>query len=268
MRLALSIVCALAGTAAADVELRNDSFVEGTQVAFQGGFITGEIGAAQFAAPEAGRQLVKVQLLFGGDTTTETVLLIVYDDTADTTDPGTILYQGNYQLMGSTSAIHEISITDQVVTLPAKFRIGIQFMHDGAPSIASDTDGQTAKNFIFAKSAGGDRWLSAAVAGVSGDWVIRAFVSGTAVDPSGTPCTANPQCPTGEFCDTTLGTCTFECRTDPDCGDGTCNSLGQCVGGEGSGGGGGCCGTSREPAAASLFGLALLGLLLRRRCAR
>ena len=64
MRLALPILCVLAGTAAADVELKNDSFTEGAQVAFQGGFVSGEIGASRFTAPEAGRQLLKVQLLF------------------------------------------------------------------------------------------------------------------------------------------------------------------------------------------------------------
>ena len=85
----------------------------------------------------------------------------------------------------------------------------------------------------------------------------------------GGPCAANPDCPAGEFCDTAAGTCTFECRTDPDCGTGTCNSLGQCVGGD-DGGGGGCCQSSRDgELPALMFGTGLVGLLIRRRrCAR
>lgn len=261
MRLALPILWVLAGTAAADVELKHDSFVEGAQVAFQGGFVNGEIGASQFTAPDAGRQLLKVQLLFGGDTTTQTVTLIVYDDTADETIPGAVLYRGDFGLTGSTSVLHELPVIDMVVTLPQRFRIGIQVVHDGAPSIAADTDGQAGKNFIFALSPGGDSWIPSP--GALGDWVIRPIVSGDAGAPA-TPCDANPDCPTGEFCDTAAGTCTFECELDSDCGGGTCNSLGQCVGGPDEGG---CCGTSRDPQLA-LFGVGLLALLLRRRCAR
>lgn len=262
MRLALPILCVLAGTAAADVELKNDSFAEGAQVAFQGGFVEGEIGAAQFVAPEAGRQLLKVQLLFGGDTTTQTVTLVVYDDTAGETIPGDVLYRGDFELTGSTSAIHELPVTDMVVTLPQKFRVGIQVLHAGAPSIAADTDGQSGKNFIFALSPGGDAWIPSP--GALGDWIIRPIVSGTGGNPA-TPCTANPDCPSGEFCDTAAGTCTFDCVIDEDCGEGTCNSLGQCVGGTDDGGG--CCGTSKDPRLA-LFGVGLLALILRRRCAR
>ncbi len=264
MRLALPILCALAGTAAADAELKHDSFVEGAQVAFQGGFKSGEIGASQFDAPEAGRQLLKVQLLFGGDTTTQTVTLVVYDDTADALIPGEPLYRGDFELTGSTSVIHELPVTDMVVTLPQTFRVGIQFVHDGTPSIAADTDGQAGKNFIFAVSPGGDAWISSSSAGVGGDWVIRPIVSGAPAS-SGTSCTANPDCPLGEFCDTAAGVCDSECILDEDCGDGTCNSLGQCVGGTDDGGG--CCGTSTDPRLA-LFGVGLLALILRRRCAR
>lgn len=262
MRLALPILCVLAGTAAADVELKNDSFAEGAQVAFQGGFVSGEIGASQFVAPEAGRQLLKVQLLFGTDPSTHTVTLIVYDDTAGETIPGDVLYRGDFALTGSASAIHELPVTDMVVTLPQKFRIGIQFLHDNAPSIAADTDGQTGSNFIFALSP--DRWVTSAAAGVGGDWVIRAVVSGEP-GSTATPCDANPDCPPGEFCDTAAGSCTFDCELDADCGDGTCNSLGQCVGGADDGGG--CCGTSSDPPL-GVFGVGLLVLIVRRRCAR
>lgn len=263
MRLALPVLCALAGTAAADAELKNDSFTEGAQVAFQGGFVAGEIGASQFIAPEAGRQLLKVQLLFGTDPSTQTVTLIVYDDTGDALIPGDVLYRGDFELTGSASAIHELPVTDMVVTLPQKFRVGIQVVHSGAPSIAADTDGQAAKNFIFALSPQGDSWIASPAA--LGDWVIRPIVSGDPATPA-TPCGANPDCPTGQFCDTAAGFCDSECVLDEDCGDGTCNSLGQCVGGADDGGG--CCGASRDPQLA-LFGAGLLALVIRRRrCAR
>ena len=55
---------------------------------FQGGFVAGEIGASRFVAPEAGRTLLKVQLLYGGATAQRTVTLRVFDDSAGTDAPG------------------------------------------------------------------------------------------------------------------------------------------------------------------------------------
>ncbi len=280
MRFALPLVCALATTAAADVELKNDGLQTGQMGAAQGGFVAGEIAASRFVAPDAGRTLLKVQLLYGGATATRTITLRVFDDTAGTLDPGSPLYTGDFQLTGSNDALQEIATTDMQVVVPAQFRVGIQFGDGcpaapqpcGAPSVVSAQDTiDPTKNFIFAIPGG---WISSQTAGVSGNWVIRAFVSGTGgpgpgpgPGPSGGDCTANPDCPTGEFCDTAAGSCTFECRTSPDCGDGTCNSLGQCVGG---GDGGGCCQSSRDGELPALLGVGVLGLLVlrRRRCAR
>lgn len=271
----IGLVALHAGVAIADVELRNDGFESGDAAGFQGGFVAGEIGAARFVAPEAGRTLLKVQLLYGPDGPQRTVRLIVYDDTAGTIAPGSELYGNDFQLTGSSTSMHEISITDQQVTLPAQFRVGIQFNDDNSPSIAGDKDGtRTAgKNFIFAIPGG---WMEPPFPPAAlGDWIIRPFVSGTGgpgPGPDGGPvggdCTGNGDCPVGQFCDTAVGSCTFECREDSDCGDGSCNSLGQCVAG---GDGGGCCRTDRggTDIGALVFG-GLFGVLVlrrRRRCA-
>jgi len=260
-------VCLLAGTANADTELQNDGFNSGDQAAFEGGFVSGEIGAARFVAPEAGHELLKVHLLFGGGSTaTPTVTLHVWDDTAGTDAPGSELFAGDFQLMGSDSAMQEL-VLPSTVTLTQQFRVGIEFHHSGAPSIARDNDGTIAqdKNYMMAQGLG---WTKSATLGLSGDWIIRAVISGGAApDGGGTTggsCAGNADCPVGNFCDLGAHTCTFDCRTDDDCGGGTCNSLGQCVGGEA----GGCCESSGGGAASGglvLLGLAVLGLVIRRR---
>jgi hypothetical protein len=269
MRIASLVVLGmlgLAAPAAAEVELKNDGFVTNAQVGFQAGFVSGEIGASRFLAPEAGRQLRSVQLLFGGQAGTQTVTVKVWDDTAGMDAPGAELFSGDFQLMGANDALQAVDLTGMSITVPEQFRVGIVFQHDGLPSIARDNDGTIAgaKNYIFA--SGGLGWYKSQTLGLSGDWVIRAFVSDGAVVPPdgavvpdggvnpdgavvpdagvGSSCNGNAECPLGQFCDNNA--CTFDCREDADCGGGTCNSLGQCVGGAAADGdGGGCCQTER-----------------------
>lgn len=48
-------------------------------------------------------------------------------------------------------------------------------------------------------------------------------------------CTANTDCPKGQYCDEAKGVCNFECRVDKDCASGKkCSTLGRCVPGSGS----------------------------------
>ncbi|MBA2540380.1 MAG: hypothetical protein H0V17_12140 [Deltaproteobacteria bacterium] len=265
MRLAGLLLLVGVGSAAAEVELKNDSFVDGQPVVFQGGFGIGDIAASRFVAPEAGRTLTKVQLLFGAATTMKTMTLRVYDDTGGSDTPGSVIFVSDVELIGSDTAIQELQ-PDMPVELPAQFRIGLEFQHAGVPTIANDNDMTNAadRNYLFAANLGG--WIKSSTAGVSGDWIIRAFIDGDG-GPIGQVCTGNGECPTGEFCDTEIGACTFECRTADDCNGNVCNSLGQCLV---DADGGGCCQANRDGEPAALFGaLGLLWFLQRRRrCAR
>lgn len=56
------------------------------------------------------------------------------------------------------------------------FRVGIEVVADGLPSIARDSDGtiDANRNFVLAQGSG---WIGAATLGITGDWVIRADVS-------------------------------------------------------------------------------------------
>lgn len=263
-------LCSGVSLARAETELKNDGFVTNGTAGFQGGFTSGEAGASRFVAPVAGRQLLKVQLLFGGGSTAEkTVTLKVFDDTAGTDAPGAELHNQDYVLTGSDTQMQEIDLSGQNLIVPAQFRVAVVFQHDGAPSIARDADGSIAadKNYILAAGLG---WKKSSVLGLTGDWVIRAFITDGGVTPDGAntspdagvggPCAGNSACPTGQFCDLSNHACTFECRTADDCGGGTCNSLGMCVAATD---GGGCCeADGNGTGAGALLGLGTFALLL------
>src|SRR5690348_1721388 len=109
-------VIAFVSTARADVTLQNDGFVSGDPAGFMAGFATNEIGASRFVAPDPGRQLLKVQLLFGPDANPQNppvctscpMTVKVYDDTAGTDVPGAELASMDYQLTASSSAMTEL----------------------------------------------------------------------------------------------------------------------------------------------------------------
>lgn len=54
--------------------------------------------------------------------------------------------------------------------------------------------------------------------------------SGIPALDAGLGCLSNTECAVGTYCDTATRRCTFDCRTDVDCGErSTCSSLGKCV---------------------------------------
>ncbi len=291
--------CVGTAPAQAQLTLQNDSFASGGMAFAQGGFVAGEIGASSFVAPSAGRTLQQVVLFFGGAASTQTITLHVWDDTAATTAPGAMLFEGDFQVTGSDQNLSSLDVSAMNVVVPVRFRVGIEFQHVGLPSVARDSDGLTAnRNFLYGNLGLGNQWYASATAQIPGDWIIRAVVSdggggtpdagtGTPDAGTGTPdagtggpdagtggpdagtggtCNGNAECPLGQFCDTQLHTCTFECRTADDCGGGTCNSLGQCVAADGDGGG--CCSTGSATTGGMLGALGLagaVGLLVTRR---
>ena len=173
------LAAALSSSPAAAVEtiLQNDGYINGGQAGFQAGFVEGEIAASRFLPTgTAPWRVNRVQLLFGGATSTQTITLHIWDDTAGTAAPGTELYFGDYQLIGSDAAMQEIDLIGNNVLVSGQFRVGIEFQHAGLPSVARDNDGniQASKNFIYTPSVPG--WFQSGLFGLTGDWIIRAGV--------------------------------------------------------------------------------------------
>ncbi|MCC6558365.1 MAG: hypothetical protein IT372_35955 [Polyangiaceae bacterium] len=281
---------ALEGAALA-VELKNDGFVDGAAASFQGGFAMGEVGASRFTPPASGAHLLGVQFLFGGAPGTKDITLHVWDDSGLQDDPGTELFSGDYTLTAADDQMQAVDLSGDNVIVPGTFRVGIYFKHTGYPGIASDADGtiDSSKNYIRSNDLG---WVPSDFYGVSGDWIIRAEVSGgsgggsssSSSSSSGTgsggsgaggpgECQGNQDCPIGQYCNE-AGACTLDCRVNSDCPAGNiCNSLGQCVAGaaaaDGSSGDDGGCSTAPGGGAAAmaglLGGLAALAAALRRR---
>jgi hypothetical protein len=129
----------------------------------------------------------RVQFLFGGATSTQTITLRIYDDTAGTSAPGGQLFFGDYQVTGSSSLMQEIDLVVDNVQVPGQFRVAIEFQHSGAPSVARDGDGtiNTTKNFIYSPSIPG--WFQSNLFGLTGDWVIRAGVEPVSGGGPGAP---------------------------------------------------------------------------------
>ncbi len=161
----------------ADTTLQNDGYTSGASVGFQGGFVSGEIGASRFFLPGSNPvQLKSVILLFGGASTQETITLHVWDDSALSNDPGTELYSGDFQLTGSDNNLQQIDLSGQSIFVSAPFRVGIEFQYDGYPSIARDSDGNITSNLNYI-DASGFGWVQSSLLGVTGDWIIRAVVA-------------------------------------------------------------------------------------------
>lgn len=177
-----------APAAAQETLLQNDGYVDGQPVGFQGGFVAGEMAGSRFTPSGTGPWRVnRVQFLFGGATSTQTITLRIYDDTAGTSAPGAQLFFGDYQVTGSNSAMQEIDLVVDNVQVPGQFRVAIEFQHSGTPSVARDGDGtiNPTRNFIYSPSIPG--WFQSNLFGLTGDWVIRAAVQPVAGGGPGAP---------------------------------------------------------------------------------
>lgn len=165
-----------ASVQAAEVTLQNDGFTNGGTAVYQGGFVAGEVAASSFDPvgnyPQA---LTEVLFLYGTSQVQTIVNLYVWDDAADTAEPGSEIYSESYVVQGSATAFSSIDLSGAGVLVNGPFRIGLEFTHDGSPSVARDNDGtiNQSKNFIRANGFG---WYESWLLGLTGDWVIRAVV--------------------------------------------------------------------------------------------
>jgi hypothetical protein len=172
--LALLVTVAPTALLAQGVILKNDSFASGQAAMFQSGFAAGEAGAVRLApGGPFPAEITAVQFLFGGAAGTHTVTLRIWEDSAGTVAPGTEVFSGDFLVTASDSALQEIDLGDASILISGPFRVGIEFQHDGLPSIARDTDGTIApdRNFIYAGF-----WADSMLFGLTGDWIIRARV--------------------------------------------------------------------------------------------
>jgi hypothetical protein len=240
-------------TGAVEMFLQNDGWIDGGAVYCQGGFAMGEEGAATLGPVAATFTIEKIRFLFCGDTLTRTVTLRIYLDSGNT-NPGTEIYNADYQVTGADDALQEIDLSGENVTVPGggSIRVSFQFQHAGLPNISRDDDGIVAgRNWINATGMG---WVASATLGLTGDWVIRAIVDVQQVDEpdagvdaggdtggdTGTdagadlptdidtlPCATSADCAGGYICRD--GVCVRACANSSDCQGGETCQDGICV---------------------------------------
>ena len=171
----VAAIVALAAQAASAVELANDGYVDGGSAAFQVSFFGGEIAAVRLVPAQGPVTVERVRFLFGGAAVARDVVLHIWDDSAETLTPGAELYSGVHSVIGFDTGLQEINLSGQSIVVPGPFRVGIEFVAAGLPSIARDDDGtvDASRNFVFVSGPG---WIGAQSAGLAGDWVIRAVV--------------------------------------------------------------------------------------------
>lgn len=158
--------------------LQNDGFEDNTAVGFQGGFVAGEMAAVTFV-PEAEDYpvtLTKVRILFGGDTDgiTRTVQIKVWEDEEGSLAPGNLVFDEELEMTSSQNSFNEVDLSANALRFSGPFRVGIQFQHNGFPSVARDDDGANHhpdRNFIYASA-----WERSISFFVQGDWIFRAVV--------------------------------------------------------------------------------------------
>jgi MYXO-CTERM domain-containing protein len=165
-------------------ELANDGFTVGQTPGFQGGFVSGEIGASRFDAGATPASLRSVRFLFGPAGATKVIALHVWDDDARSLMPGGELHSAQYEVTAADDAMQEIDLSSDNLVVQGPFRVGVEVTHDGFPGIARDDDGtiQPDANFILASGLG---WKEASALGVTGDWILRATVEAQASGGSG-----------------------------------------------------------------------------------
>ena len=159
-----------------DITLQNDGYSSGQNAVFQGGFVSGEIGAVRLSPPGPfPMQIKQVLFLFGGATGQIQILLRIYDDSDGTLNPGNELFSNTYLVTASNTAMQSIDLTTENLIINGDIRVGIEMVDGGFPSIARDDDGgiTSGVNFIWSTPS----WVTAETFGVTGDWIIRAVVT-------------------------------------------------------------------------------------------
>lgn len=189
-----------------------------------------------------GSSIYYLDFWFGPSGNQRDVTLTIWDDTAETLEPGTMLAQESI-IVAPGDSIQQHSVF--VSSLTQKIRVGITSPDVGPPSVGLDLDGISAPDLNFIQVGGGS-WQTAADAGLTGDWVIAINHNGSGVDPNPIPPDAPDDGGDGDQSD---GDDPIDDNPATDDDGGLDDETGCCSSSTGVGGG-------------ALLGLLVLGMLL------
>jgi hypothetical protein len=227
---------------AEEVDVLNDSAVDGSTVAIQAGFVAGESAAAWLTSPCDGN-IVAVQVFW----------LSLFGGTGDSLEDSiTIFAGGTFPAPGAELAflegpvvrdgfLNEFRSLDEAGAIPIEvpvetgetFVVSFRFLNDPdplfGPSVCTDFDGCQGGRNAYQTTSG--TWRNLCAEGVSGDLVIRAVVD--CAEPTGACCNSNGICADEVLAEN----CQQEFDTffpDQSCAEVTCpEGTGACCNGEG-----------------------------------
>jgi MYXO-CTERM domain-containing protein len=200
----LASIALLSPAAAQAVEYRLDGFEDGAVAGFQAGFVSGEMGAVCFHEPDDRYpvRIQKIRFLFGdneGNEDTRFINVKIFSSGGDGVAPsGLLLDLQDVEAISSVRGFNELDVSGEGISVSGPWCVGIEFTHDGPPSIARDDDGtfDAGNNWILASDlSGGYDWYTASTLLVQGDWIIRTEgtpAGGTVADTGGRDTTVEP----------------------------------------------------------------------------
>lgn len=174
---AVALLAAIEAHAAGNLAiLQNDGWEgAGDPVAFQNGFVSGEIAATRLHPTlPCPCRVLELQFLFGGASGTRPATIRVWDDGNGALDPGSARLTKSVEIDPSSSSLYTLDLRSIDLDVNSPFRVGIEFSAAGLPSAAIDQDGtiNDARNFVFSDG----KWWKASDFDLDGDWIIRAEI--------------------------------------------------------------------------------------------
>lgn len=229
---------------AIEVEVKNDSVVDGSTATVQAGFDPGESAAAWLTSPCTGT-IVAVRVYWrslsgGTPPSLEDSITIAQQGTFPTPGPALAFLEGPVLTDG---VLNEYRYLDENNTIPISVPVNnnqvfvVSFRFDSnpspfnGPSVVTDTNGcQGGKNSINANGIG---WVNSCALGVSGDFMIRAVVD--CPEATGACCVVSGNCvPDATQSECIQGGGTYQ-GDDSECSGVTCPVLiGACCKPDGS----------------------------------
>jgi len=164
-------------------EIKNDSWSPTLVAHFQDGFVAGETAAVRMTPVEpCPCSIDGVSVLIGGAPGFADIGLRIWDDSAETDQPGALLYSKEYQLDAANATLNIIPLSHDLISVTGPFRLGFEMLNAGVPSVARDDDGITpGVNFIDEDTLG---WLESSTLDLTGDWITRAVVTNQNLETS------------------------------------------------------------------------------------
>ena len=165
------------------VELFNDGWIDGSKVAFQGGFDQGECWASVYVPSEEHYPFTvdAVRMLVGGSNSEDLFPFTLSLMTVDGENrPDMEIGSAEVELTGMAADFDVVNLAVAGIESPeiteGNFAVSVCFSsHSSFPGISADDDGAVDypdRNWIFS----GDTWTQSADFGLGGDWVMRAVV--------------------------------------------------------------------------------------------